>query len=353
MRKRVTMTMIAEACGTSIGTVDRALNDRAEINPETKQLILAAAEELGYQRKPSAAHAGSPRRIAVIYPRKPEEFYMCIAHGIDKAAQKMAPAGIEIDQLFFDAMVPSSELDLLKSLDVSRYAGIAINPLGSACAEYINAFAEKGIPVVTFNNDLPNSRRLFYVGCNSLQSGRMAGDVMGTLIGGRGGIAVLGNFTHTMPFFERFDGFCQVVHDNYPDATIYSSADCKLDPGLTERNIRTLLTQAPDLRGIFCTGLSTTIGTVEALKRMNCRTLTVVGYDVCDKTAEMVMDGWCQALIYQDPYQQGYQATKLLCRHVLDGWTPPQDRLFIESLIAFRQNVENYTGGVGQWDLSI
>lgn len=353
MRKRVTMTMIAEACGTSIGTVDRALNDRAEINPETKRLILETAEELGYQRKASASRPGGKRRIAVIYPRKPEEFYSCIAHGIDKAARKMASAGIEIEQLFFDAMTPSSELDLLGSLDVSHYAGIAINPLGSGCAEYINAFVEKGVPVVTFNNDLPNSKRLFYVGCNSYQSGRMAGDVLGTLIGGSGGIAVLGNFNHTMPFFERFDGFCQVVRDNYPDVTIYSSPDCKLDPELTERNIQNLLTQAPDLRGIFCTGLSTTIGTVEALKRMDCRSLTVVGYDVCDKTAQMVQEGWCQALIYQDPHQQGYQATKLLCRHVLDGWLPPQDRLFIESRIAFRQNVENYTGGVGQWDLSI
>ncbi|MBE6611106.1 MAG: LacI family DNA-binding transcriptional regulator, partial [Ruminococcaceae bacterium] len=46
--KRITVKDLARICGVSIGTVDRALNGRARINPETKKKILDAAEEYGY-----------------------------------------------------------------------------------------------------------------------------------------------------------------------------------------------------------------------------------------------------------------------------------------------------------------
>lgn len=45
----ITTREIAEICGVSRGTVDRALNDRPGINPETKKMIIEAAEKLGYR----------------------------------------------------------------------------------------------------------------------------------------------------------------------------------------------------------------------------------------------------------------------------------------------------------------
>jgi len=45
---KVTMEMIAEICGTSRGTVDRALHGRKGINPKTREKILKVANELGY-----------------------------------------------------------------------------------------------------------------------------------------------------------------------------------------------------------------------------------------------------------------------------------------------------------------
>ena len=58
MAKRVTMEMIAKACDTSIGTVDRALNSRKGINAETRQRIMDKAEELGY--RPNITKARTP-----------------------------------------------------------------------------------------------------------------------------------------------------------------------------------------------------------------------------------------------------------------------------------------------------
>ena len=45
--KRITVKDLARISGVSIGTVDRALNGRGRINAETKEKILAAADEYG------------------------------------------------------------------------------------------------------------------------------------------------------------------------------------------------------------------------------------------------------------------------------------------------------------------
>src|SRR5688500_4651253 len=51
--KRVTITELAEASGVSIGTVSRALNGYADVNPETRERIMRLARELDYT--PAAA----------------------------------------------------------------------------------------------------------------------------------------------------------------------------------------------------------------------------------------------------------------------------------------------------------
>lgn len=49
IRKHVTLSMIAEACETSVGTVSRALNQKADVNAETKARISETSAKLGYR----------------------------------------------------------------------------------------------------------------------------------------------------------------------------------------------------------------------------------------------------------------------------------------------------------------
>ncbi|MEC0268263.1 LacI family DNA-binding transcriptional regulator, partial [Paenibacillus anseongense] len=45
----ITSKQIAELCGVTRGTVDRALNNRPGIHPDTRDKIMRVAEELGYR----------------------------------------------------------------------------------------------------------------------------------------------------------------------------------------------------------------------------------------------------------------------------------------------------------------
>lgn len=355
MEKRVTMAKIAEVCQTSIGTVDRALHNRSDINPETRQFILDTAKELGYKTNKFAGALSRKNhiRIAFIDPDEPSDFYGNIHRGVQQAVSELAPYGIEVDLLLFDSYHPAAQQDLLASLDYKQYDGIAINPQSKEVAAFIDACTAEGIPVVTFNNDLPNSSRLFYVGVDSEQSGRMAGEIMGTLLNGHGGVTIMGNYAQIMPFYERFQGFCDVIHQYYPDILIYPSADCKLDLELAARNLESLLAAAPDANGVFCTNFFSTIGAIYALRKLERTDIKLIGYDISKDGLNAIQDGTCQVLLYQDPYQQGYQAIQLLSKYILENWQPTTDQILFETRIVFRQNISNYSSGIQRLDCSL
>lgn len=65
---RITIKELAEACGVAVSTVSRAMNDRSDVNPATKERILATAKELGYVPNASARSLkiASTKAIAVI-----------------------------------------------------------------------------------------------------------------------------------------------------------------------------------------------------------------------------------------------------------------------------------------------
>ena len=49
----VTIKQIADLCGVSRGTVDRVINERGNVKPETKELVLSMAKKLGYKPNPA------------------------------------------------------------------------------------------------------------------------------------------------------------------------------------------------------------------------------------------------------------------------------------------------------------
>ena len=68
---------IAAAAGISIGTVDRALHNRAGVNPKTRNQVLKIAEKLGYKPNIAARTLKLNRRlrIAAHLPRQIASFF--------------------------------------------------------------------------------------------------------------------------------------------------------------------------------------------------------------------------------------------------------------------------------------
>lgn len=342
---KVTIKEIAEKSGTSIGTVDRALSNRPGINPKTKEKVLRVAEELGYtpNRMASALSRKKKIRIGVVSAVRPCGFYSYIDQGLEQAAREMQDYGVEIERLQTDVLGPDEQDELLKNLDYTRFDALAINSGGEPTRQHINRFMAAGIPVITFNSDSPDSDRLFFVGNDSRQSGRLGGEIMGKLLHGKGRVAIIGNYLNTTTFVERFGGFCEVIQKEYPGISIYPCAECYSDPERARDIMTNLLKEDLDITGIFSVGYSSTVGVTQAMQDAGRKDVTLVGYDLSDSIMEAMKNGWCTATLYQDPVQQSYQAVRLLTRYLTEGWRPHEKRLLVETRAVFRYNMENYS----------
>ncbi len=342
--KRITLKLIAQRAGTSIGTVDRALKDREGVRGSTKERVLAAARELGYTPNPfsNALRRMGSIRLAMVYPLQPGPFYAPITAGIDDAVRDLSDFGVEAEHIRFPMQKQDLEEEALEKLNLERYQGVAINSAGPRIARQIGRIADAGLPVITFNTDAVNSARRFFVGNDSLQSGRMGAALLGRFLGGEGAATVLGNFVQATPFSERFGGFCETIHEEFPSITLYPCAECCADRQLASQSLITLLTNVPQVRGVFCTGYTSTVGAVSALRQLGRRDVVLIGYDTSEELLSALADGWCDALLYQDPYRQGYSAVQALAQYVLDGKMPDTRKINVLTSIVIRQNADSY-----------
>ncbi|MEC3974992.1 LacI family DNA-binding transcriptional regulator [Amycolatopsis sp. H20-H5] len=87
--KRATIEDVARVAGVGRQTVSRALNDKAEIAPETRQRVLAAVAELGYRPNAMARGMRTQRSdvIGLVVSDIANPFYPAVARGVYDAAQ--------------------------------------------------------------------------------------------------------------------------------------------------------------------------------------------------------------------------------------------------------------------------
>jgi len=156
---RVTTKEIARVCRVSVGTVDRALNNRGGINPGTRERILAAAAQLGYRPHLLARGlvTGSTKTIGVVALTLRNPFFSELVEVIQRKARS---AGYYVFLMLneFDPQEEQASLERLQALNVD---GIILAPVnrGTFFTAYLKRLAT---PIVTISNRI--SRDLPWVG---------------------------------------------------------------------------------------------------------------------------------------------------------------------------------------------
>ena len=97
--KRIGVRELAKLANVSVGTVDRALHGRKEVNEQTRKLILRIAAEHGYTPNLTARALSVGRanvRIGVCIPREIRYFYDQMRDGIFDEARRFEHVGVEL-----------------------------------------------------------------------------------------------------------------------------------------------------------------------------------------------------------------------------------------------------------------
>lgn len=219
--------------------------------------------------------------------------------------------------------------------------GIALCALNDILIETkVGELADRGIPCITLNSDLPNSRRLCFVGQDYTKSGRIAAELLSKCVPHDARIlAMVGNLEYH-GHRTRLDGFCARMHELGFTAAQIEITETYNNYRLTCDKVRQALHDLPDLAAIYMVNRSVT-GCTDALRQAGMTDrIRVVAHDLSARTKLLLQEGSLDFTITQDMYRQGYLPLILL-RELLHKGTPPQeDQIGTSISIICSQNID-------------
>lgn len=340
----VTLQQIAEAAGVSRGTVDRALKDRGRVRPEVAEKIKQIAKEMGYQ--PSLAGralvlAKRNLKIGIIMQSAQTPFMVQVYEGMKAAKQEVESLGGTVEIFRVDGVDAGRVMEIMQDLKDQEYSGIALSPSeDTMLKKMINQFSEEyNIPIITFNSDIEDTKRICFVGQNTIQSGRTAAGLMGEITGGEGEVAVISGHISNPALNNRIRGFQSEIMESFPDIQLVGTKYSYDDEWVAAKIVEELLEQYPELKGIYVTGTAVK-GVCEALvKQGKEREIKVIGNDFLDENKKWVERGAINFLIGQDSYIQGYEPVMMLFHLLFDGEKPESVYRYAEIVIKNRYNL--------------
>jgi ribose transport system substrate-binding protein len=212
-----------------------------------------------------------------------------------------------------DGHDPQAELDALHKAIATKPAGILISVADVVLLQpEIDKAIHAGIPVITMDSDAPGSRRLYFIGTNNLEAGRLGGLRVIQKLGGKGNVAffTLANQANTE---ERLKGFKEVFATR-PDIHIVDVVDIKGDirKAFDWTQEALVLTGNKKVDAFVSLESASSKAVADALKRANTTDRLVVAWDVNPDTLEEIKAGTIDSTVAQKPYTMAYFGMKAL-----------------------------------------
>jgi LacI family transcriptional regulator len=333
---RATLKQIAEMSGVHRSTVDKVLHNREGVSIEVRGRVQKIIDELDYE--PNAigkalARQKNPLVIAILLLKvnAVEE----IKAGIELAYGELKSFGIKLEYYINNEHDYSEQLATIQLLAKKNIAGLVISPIRhAAIIKAINDLVDLGIPVVTINTDIPESKRMCYIGQDSVRAGRVAGELMGEILGSRGKVAVINGSEHMLCNVERQKGFEKVLAESFPNIQIVETIETHEQALEAFQKTLALIKKNKDLDGIFITcGNVSEVG--RAVRLMNKdKKIKIISFDLYAEIIELVKSEVINFTIGQNLPAQGYRSLKVIFEKLFYNQTPESS--FVRTAIDLR-----------------
>jgi ribose transport system substrate-binding protein len=192
-------------------------------------------------------------------------------------------------------------------------AGIAIAPtdpeaLGPALDEAIN----QGVNVVYVDSG-GNNEGVTFIGTDNQAGAALAGQYLCDNVPEGGKVAILQGIISTTTGQLRAEGGREAVTACGLDLVAELPADWDVQRG--QQVTEDILTQHPDLAGIFASNDNMALGAVEALRLQDLLDQVVlVGFDANPNAADAILAGEMEATVAQNPFNMGYFGVESLIK---------------------------------------
>ena len=177
---KITIIDIAEKTGLSKGTVDRVIHNRGEVSAKSREKVLKAIREFGYEPNLHASllASGHRKNVVLLIPSPASgSFWTLSAEGMKNAAETVGPLGIDCKTVTYDQYDLASFRVACDLVLDSHPDGVVLAPMfhyeSFSLGERLHA---ERIPFVLVDSKIENKNYLAYFGMQEYASGYLCGD---------------------------------------------------------------------------------------------------------------------------------------------------------------------------------
>lgn len=208
--------------------------------------------------------------------------------------------------LNIQAMIQAIELAVAR-----KPAGIMVVGFEESLNDAVNKAVDAGIPVVTLDSDLPNSKRIAFVGTGNYDAGYRGGQKLAELVGGKGKVAIMTKIGQPN-LEERVRGYKDALA-KFPDIKVARIADTKSEVPMAAQAAASVLSAVPDLAGIGCVEAAGGAGAATAVKEAKViGKVKVVAMDRDNDILTYIKDGVIDATVVQQTMLMPYYGLTIL-----------------------------------------
>ena len=340
---KITVNRIAELAGVSRGTVDRVLHNRPGVREEVRQKVHEIVEVLNYTPNLAGKALVSQNKnifFGIILTPDFHPFIDEVRRGVQAQAEEIKEFGVAVDVQVIKSLDGQEQLAILDDLEKRGVSGIALLPiLEDYIADRLNEMSERGIPIVTFNSDLKDTKRLCFVGQDNVKAGETAFALFSQILPKNSKIALLTCSYELACHVHRVQGFKKGLLESGSGIELVGIAEIQdEDEKAFEQTIK-FCKEFPDLGGIYLTGGGAK-GLGNALKICKkAKKVKIISHDLVPPVVELLNEGIITFTIGQDPYMQGALPIKILFNYIFKKQYPEQEKFYTNIDIRIKESI--------------
>ena len=248
--------------------------------------------------------SGSNKKLALIQGTKADNFYVTMGCGAQDEAKKL---GYQMSvQGPADFSAPE-QIPIVSSVTATKPAAVLIAPTDTqALIAPMQSMKSSGIKVIQVDTTVADkSIAEASISSNNIKGGELAAQYLAKQLGGKGSVVVMNEQAGVSTTEARIAGFMKGIK-KYPNITVLPTQYVGDNPAKAATAITSLYSAHQDLSGVFATNVLVAQGVGTGLKTAGASSkVQMVGYDADPTQIQQLKSGVVQALVAQEPYQEG------------------------------------------------
>ena len=306
----------------------------------------------GDSAKPGAAGAsGKSIRIAMIAKSSDNPVFLASRTGAEAAAKELSEkSGTKVE---VEWLTPPKEDGEVQAQRIRQAVNEGVDAILISCSDAgkvtgaINDAVDRGVTVMTFDSDAPQSKRFAFYGVDDARAGQQTMEELAKLLNGKGNVAILAGNQNAPNLQKRVQG-AKTEAAKYPGIKIVGVFNHIETPQDASAEVIRVNNAYPEITGwafiggwpLFATSL---------LTELNPAKQKVASVDAIPVELPYVEKGVVPTLLAQSVYLWGDVGVRTIFDKVHDNKTPPNPIMTMELVRVTKDNLGDWARQLKAW----